>query len=175
MKQQVKQEYHPYNFDDDKEFAIYKYVCKLKINRKEKKLVKGFEFSTYDEWKEYVIEKYSHVSLKSLNDFHRNLRHKQKMAEAFPGAYTGILIPWLFMVFSIVLGSAVYEIYENKGVIFLVIIQIVSNCILAFGSLWILQRLLMEYIMSNKEVLLYSDYENIIQEMIESKDFDIKV
>lgn len=49
-----------FQFDIKKEKAIYYYLCKYKLSRKQKKLLKSeTKFTSYQCWETYVVGKYS--------------------------------------------------------------------------------------------------------------------
>ena len=76
-----------YNFDDEKEFSIYRKACGKKLSKREKKIVGDKIFTRYNEWSGYVESKYSDVSVNSLCEFRRFLNHKARIKKNNSGAF----------------------------------------------------------------------------------------
>lgn len=156
--------YKPYNFDDDFEFLIYRNACGQKLNKKEKKKIRGYEFGTYQEWKDYVVNKYDKVSLKSLYDVQRFLKNRRRMEHSFSGAYIGILTPWMCMMLTITMGS-IFS-WTNGGMIVMLIVNIIIGALLLSP----LCHVFWDYFMQTKKEVMIEDYEEIIKNMIGEKE-----
>lgn len=144
-------------FDLDKEMAIYFNLCNEKINKKQKKLIEGYEFDTYAEWEKYITSKYEPFSIKSLNEFSRFLNHQVRrrfsirsfLAIFITALITIIITSWFDIVFS---GKFLFNVCVG--------------CII-FGFLF--NRMLFQDIKDKVESSFFEDYKEIIDKIIEKK------
>lgn len=67
---------YAYDFNEDIEYYIYLYACGRKLRKKKLAVIGENKYRTYEEWAEYVKQKYCGITTKSLEDFKRFLRYK---------------------------------------------------------------------------------------------------
>lgn len=108
-----KKKYTPYNFDEKKEYRIYK-----NIENKYRKEIKGekfkenkesFNFDNYLEWEKYFINKFSMSNNNACNFWHflnRRLRMYNRCAEL----YKTVVAPIYIAIVSIIIS-----IFSSKG------------------------------------------------------------
>lgn len=166
-----KQDYVPYNFDEEKEFAIYKHVCGKKIKSREKKRIEGYSFGTYDEWKAYVIEKYTHVSLKSLYDVKRFLKRRKKSGNTMLEAYKSLLVPWIIALLTFMLSQNMdlTKIDEYGLIAKVIFITFCCGGMVVFATI-VFNYLIKNFATQNLVNLMYYDYAEIIKEMIGKRE-----
>ena len=161
---------NPY-FDLRQELHIYKYVCREKMNCKERKELKKNNkehmYTTYAQWREYVEKKFGSYSKKELEEFSRYLNHRIRTNE--PGKeYWNILISALMACVITVIMNGINEIISGQKMPSLLAnsiyvcwgVSIVSitwffTLKLSLGILW----------GENTNKNFYIDYKEIIDEM----------
>lgn len=169
VKSEKQMELPAYNFDWDKEIAIYKRVSKIKMTTKEKRLSENYDFYSYDEWRKYIIDKYKNITVKSLYDVKRFFKHKENIESHVNGAYAGILVPWIFTVLTISYSSITLKNMIGNSIAE-ILITIVSIAICFSAPLYLLKVLIERYLMECQDGAMIKDYQDIINDMIAEKE-----
>lgn len=146
----------PYDFNHKREYLIYLNACGKKLNKKESVLIGKDRFSTYEQWSEYVRGKYSCISTGSLESFLRYLRYLLRSAMKVESSYSGVIMPIMIVLLTFILGNLFQNDAINNLVCIALIFWFLCYCINAFTN-------------DSKRLLLYEDYIEIIEGILESR------
>lgn len=162
-----------YNFDFQFEKAIYDYLCCKRVKKKMlRKLDEDLKFESYQQWKQYVVDRYQKLSVAKLTEFSRFLN--QEIRDLKPShEYWSIMGSALMaVIFSNVIDVALRTKVDFKGIpvwgIFIIItlVEIVTVLVVLFC---IVQTMNPIFDNSASEGLL-RDYKEIIDGIISEKD-----
>lgn len=149
-------------FDNKREWYIYCFLCDGKLKRREKRKISGLLFERYNDWKDYITNKYQNYDSHQLIEFSRFLNHQIRESKSF----TPIIIMYFSPVIAYYIsfwGDKLNESY-TIGDILVKFISIIG-C-LAF-LIAVAYKTYSEESMKNG---FYEDYKEIIDELIERKD-----
>lgn len=160
-----------FDFDYKEELIKYKYLCGVKIKRRE--YVQGvnscFPYS-YQQWKDYIVKKYGIYSKNQLEEFSRYLElgvRDNNTARELQGIVFAAL---LSSMFAILFGNIILPFAEEVNSIWGLLALIIL-----LGVLVVPEMLLFIYVVykpirnRNLEEEMYSDYQKIINEIIKGK------
>ena len=157
-----------YDFDFKSERVIYCYLCCCKIKEKHfardiRKLDEKLRFETYQEWKQYVCNKYYNYRTEELSEFSRYLNQKIRNERPINEGVSILLAALTTLIFTEIFDSFLYT-YEkiNIKIVWLI------GCIvflppMAYG----IAKILSLMFDNNIEKDFFEDYKEIIDEMIE--------
>lgn len=162
-----------YDFDFQLEKAIYDYLCCERVKKKMlRKLDEDQKFESYQQWKQYVLDKYQKLSAAKLTEFSRFLN--QEIRDLKPShEYWSIMGSALMaVIFTNVIDVALRTEVDFKGIpawgipIIIILIEIVIVLLVLFC---IVQAMSPIFDNSASEGLL-RDYKEIIDGIISEKD-----
>lgn len=162
-----------YNFDFQFEKAIYDYLCCKRVKKKMlRKLDENLKFESYQQWKQYVVNKYQKLSVAKLTEFSRFLN--QEIRDLKPShEYWSIMGSALMaVIFTNIIDVAVRAEVDFNGIpawaifIIIVFIEIVIVLLVLFC---IVQTMGPIFDNSASEGLL-RDYKEIIDGIISERD-----
>ena len=130
---------YAYDFNEDKEYYIYLNACRKKVGKKKLMIIGENNYSNYDEWSGYVNQKYSCITTKSLVAFKRHLKYQIRASGRIEGSYSAVLLPLIITWVTIMLD----RFFPSDAI---------NNF---FGD--------------TKKSLMYEDYLEIIENIIESR------
>lgn len=157
-----------YQFDNKKEKNIYKYACMLHLSNKSlKSLDDSVRFDSYSMWKNYICDKYKVFPYYKLINFShfltQKLRNCQPTHEFWIITSPVILTVLINNIINVILLSGDIQI---SGFVEVIIYAItISLSILAFALPII--KLVFIIFDTFTDRYFYSDYKDIIEEMIE--------
>ena len=184
------------NYDYEKEYNIYKYLCGgMRHKWQEKKIAEERRFKTYSDWKEYVMTCYKTSDLNELKEFYRYLKRGRRIEKSAKGIPNGIILPLcVAAVTTIVTDASWRKIFGDSlevihslvdtygwslivgiilGIIFIVCIILVVLVI--FVPIFFLITKMFNTAISEGEIeAFYEDYIEIIDEVIAQKETVIK-
>ncbi len=156
IRRKKKNIQYNYDFNAEKEYYIYRFACGLKMKKKEQLLIGENKFNTYEEWAEYVRAKYSHITTGSLERFLRYLRYLLRSSLKIEISYSTVLIPLTIVFITIYMEKYIIDLKYGICGFFIVI-----------G--WLFRLLLNSFIKDSKMSILYEDYIEVIEGMLERK------
>ena len=151
-----KKNEYAYDFNEDKEYYIYLNSCRKKIGKKKLMIIGENNYSNYDEWSGYVNQKYSCITTKSLVAFKRHLKYQIRASGRIEGSYSAVLLPLIITWVTIMLDRFFPSDAINNFL-----------CIIIF--VYLFWELLKNYFGDTKKSLMYEDYLEIIENIIESR------
>lgn len=151
-------------FDVEKEKAIYAFLCKDKLSKKQSKLLTCDEmkFHNYHSWKLYYINKYKEYNKTSLLEFSKFLDLLLRDARKSDTYLQNVGIAYLSAAFSACLTA--YCSQSVKNIIALIVAMIIISAILA-----VLVVQVYNFYSGNNNIFFYKDVKEIIDEIIEQK------
>lgn len=181
------------DYDFDKEFNIYKYVCgNLK---KSIKIPINEQFTTYSAWEGYVRKRYEIKDLHTLKEFSHYLKLGKRKENSIHGIGNAIVIPLLISgigsvsfaqstnakssdaweQFSINYQDASFRFGNKLAVVLIILaIAIVIICFILILSLMgvFIYKILQSALSEGLEQDFYEDYMAIIDSIIKEKEKD---
>lgn len=167
-----------YNFDFNKEFTIYKYLCGEKLTKRQwKYLNEDNSFDFYRDWEHYVRQKYQNYNTDKLNEFCRYIEHIKRTEEpqidywkvAFSAIVSYIIIDGVKEISDEI--SVLNNLVENVLSGIIVLFTSIILYVIAFGSMILLLLAFIEKIFSgNLERYFLEDYNNILQKLLMEKN-----
>lgn len=151
-------------FDVEKEKAVYTYLCKDKLSKKQSKLLTCDEmkFDDYHSWKLYFINKYKVYNKTSLLEFSKLLNLLLREARKTSSYFQNVGISYLSAAFSACITA--YCSQSVKNIIALIVAMIIISVFLA-----ILVVQVYNFYSGNNNICFYKDVKEIIDEIIEQK------
>ena len=160
-------------FDEERELDIYRYLCKEKLKKKREKKISDCLFKRYNDWKNYITNKYKNYEAQQLTEFSRFLNQQLRRSK--------ILNPIIIMYFSPVISYYITYLIscfgdgtvkeQTDSISFQIspLVDIVLNmCAVAF-IVFVAYKIYSQESMKNE---FYEDYKEIIDEIIEKKNGD---
>lgn len=162
-----------YDFDPQLELIIYKYVCYIRITRKEKKkLDKKIQFDYYREWEKYILDKYKDCKRDTLIEFSRYLNQRKRNNQPIR-EYWYLVIP---VMLTLALSETFNFIIQNGDKFYnLPVEEIIILCsliilLIFFLVIFAIRNTMMPMLDANIENNMLTDYIEIIENMIINKD-----
>lgn len=160
-----------FNFDYKDELIKYKYLCGVKIKRREYvRCVKNCFPYSYQQWKDYIVKKYSIYSKSQLEEFSRYLElgvRDNNMARELQGIVFAAL---LSSMFAILFGNIILPFAEVVNSIWGLLALIIILFVLVIPEILLFIYVVYKPIRNrNLEEEMYSDYRKIINEIIKEK------
>ena len=167
-----------FDFDIHQEREIYSYLCYQKIKKaKEKELSKkNLLFDYYNDWKGYILKKYSKYDNDTLIEFSRYLTQRERNVKPL-SAYGGIILTIILTEFISMLLKALLSVtsidvagapwYAVLAIVILIIVILVASALIIMEC-WDF------YYQNSKEEYFFEDYKEIIDGMINKKKNEIK-
>ena len=162
-----------YDFDYIKQKDIYRCLCCAPGHKKVlKKLDKSLLFNSYNEWKQFIVEKYKDYDQLELIEFSRylnqrlrNLEPVKEVWKLYAAASITIVLEKVIEFFNRIL----VVVQDNSTSIY----AIIAVCIVALGFILLIIVFIWNFISpswkDNFDKFLITDYREIIDEMIELK------
>lgn len=159
-----------YDFDYKLERVIYCYLCCCKIRVKHfardlRKLDEGLKFESYQEWKQYVCNKYQNYRTEELSEFSRYLNQRIRNKSPFNESLNILCTAVIALVLTKVFEMFIFN-YEE---LYMKFIGFISYIVLAWPLAYGVVRILYPIFDSNVEKNFFADYKEIIDEMIEGR------
>lgn len=158
-----------HEFDIKLERNIYSYVCCAKMNWITAwRLDKNLKFETYQQWKNYIVNKYENVDRDMLIEFSRylnqNARNLKPTHEYWSIAATVVLTLTSTKVVDAFLGAQM----DSNGISSIVTV-FVFEIIVATFLIFVVFQTMKPIFDSNIEENFLRDYKEIIDEIIKRK------
>ncbi len=153
-----------FQFDEELELAIYRYVCNEKLtNRSWKKIRNKYSnIQNYMEWKKYIVGRYDKYKEESLIEFQRYLNYMINIKKSANSFGTTV---WCTAMFSAMV-STIFSFLSNRIGKF---INLYGIIILIIFLLFILKSTYKIVAEDNCACNMYEDYKEIIDELISNK------
>lgn len=162
-----------YDFDFYLEKAIYDYLCCKRVKKKMlRKLEENLKFETYQQWKQYVIDKYQKLSDVELAEFSRFLN--QEIRDMSPRQEYWSIMGTVFTtviftnMFSILLSTEIDFSGMPIGGVFLTVLVI--EIVLVMCVLFFTVQVMNPIFNDNMTGGLLRDYKEIIDGIISEKN-----
>lgn len=126
MKKRTNKEYETdtFCFDVQKEMAIYTYLCKDRMNRKQKKfLTDDTKFNEYKSWKRYLISRYDVYSKDCLTEFSRYLNGSLRESNKANNFNQSICISYIAAGISVVVTRICTYVEIIKEQMFSIVVE----------------------------------------------------
>ena len=155
-----------FNFDTEKELAIYTYLCKEKLTHRQQKLLSpDTQFAGYHSWKNHIISKFKVYTRSGLIELSRCLNLSLRNTNKFNSFTQGF---WMSCISSC-LSLSINELCDY--------LQPNLNPVIQFFTILLFVPLLAFYLLSaynnysseGQRINFYQDVKEIIDEMIEAK------
>lgn len=159
-----------YEFDEQYEVNIYKYLCFKRLKKKaEKKMNESVKFITYDQWKRYINDKYKNFTYYDLNEFSHFLN--QRIRNISPELENWkLVIPVILALFA---EEFFQQIINLSNIPFNSILQVFIELILLVGviisSVFVVEKIFEPTWWVSDRKNFYMDYKEIIDEMLKEK------
>lgn len=155
-----------HEFDINLERNIYSYVCCTKMNRiKAWRLDKNLKFETYQQWKNYIVNKYENVDKDMLVEFSRylnqNVRNLKPTYEYWGIAATVVLTLALTKVIDIFLATQM----DFEG-IYAFVAVFIFEIFVAIFLIFVIFQTMKPLFDSNLDENFLRDYKEIIDDLI---------
>ena len=148
-------------FDVKKEQVIYAYLCKKRLNRKQKRLLQDeIRFKSYQAWETYIIAKYEELSKENLIEFSKVLNMLLRESRKFDEYSRNMWIAYISASFSALITAYLSEVVIKIALIFTIIFL---PFILSFLIIYVYKYF------GTEEVYFIEDVKNIIDKMVENK------
>lgn len=161
-----------YGFDFVSERNIYCYLCCYHIKRRElRKLQDNLKFDTYRQWKRYVNNKYFNLSKEQLVEFSRYLNCEIRNISSFR-KYWDIITPILLSILFAKICEAIISIYSEflgTQIEIMLLITLLLEVLIIMILTPIIIKMMYPFFDSNIDENFYTDYKEIIDEIIVSK------
>ena len=159
-----------YKFDFYSEQIIYKDLCCLRLNWREKrKLSKLQKYYRYRDWKNYIEKKYKAAGKEALIEFSRYLNQQLRNRE-ISRDYWKLAIPVVFTIsVTEVLSKLLpilYDMYGEYGNFVNVIVVSLAIVLFMIFIMFVIWNTMEPMWESNTEKNFLSDYKEIIDELI---------
>lgn len=158
-----------YDFDFELERVIYCYLCCRCIKergfaRDLRKLNEKLKFESYQEWKQYICNKYQNYSKEKLTEFSRYLNQRIRNKKPF----NEILIILCTVLVSLTL-SQMFDMFLNTYErLSIKLVWFISCIIIVLPVFYGIVRFLCHIFDSDIEKNFFEDYKEIIDEIIKS-------
>ncbi len=157
-----------YDFDFKSERVIYCYLCCCKIKEKHfardiRKLDEKLRFETYQEWKQYVCNKYYNYRTEELSEFSRYLNQKIRNERPINEGLSILLAALTTLIFTETFDRFLYT-YEKISI---KIVWLIGCIVFLLPMAYGIAKFLSLMFDNNIEKDFFEDYKEIIDEMIE--------
>ena len=159
-----------YQFDDKKEKNIYEYACMHHLSKKKlKSLDNSVRFNSYSMWKNYICNKYKDFPNYDLFDFSHFLTQKHRNCQPTHELWNISFPVMLTLLINNIINTLLLssDIKINGFVEAIIYTITISLIILAFSLLIIKLISIIFDTFTDRD--FYSDYKEIIDEMIEER------
>lgn len=157
-----------FGFDFELEAKIYKHLC----YKKDERLDDKYKFKSYKQWKDYITNKYSVFSIEQLQEFDRWLNQKirlRKPDHEYRNTCITVLITWFFTKLLDEFSDKVEVTNNIEGVMGIFMMGVL--CLIIFCVVLFVTNYLCGYLFENNETIaLYTDYKEIIDEIIAQRE-----
>ena len=147
---------------------MFIYLC----YKKDERLDDKYKFKSYKQWKDYITNKYSVFSIEQLQEFDRWLNQKirlRKPDHEYRNTCITVLITWFFTKLLDEFSDKV-EVTNNiegvMGIFKMGVLIVITFCAVLFVTNHFYGNLLE----SNETIALYTDYKEIIDEIIAQRE-----
>lgn len=155
-----------FNFDKEKEIAIYTYLCKGKLSHKQNRLLSSnTKFESYRSWKKHIISKFRVYTKPSLIELSRYLNLSLRNANKLNIFTQGFWMAFISSFLTLSINEAIKHLHPNLNPFVLFFAILLSVPALAF----VLISIYNEYNSEEQRVCFYQDVKEIIDEMIEER------
>lgn len=162
-----------FGFDVGLEKDIYCYLCCIPMRKgRIKKLTEKQKFTSYQKWKQYVSGKYETYSRDCLIEFSRYLTQRIRNIKPVREAWAILFSSIIGFLFSDIIGKMAdddFSFLKASNVISLLAIIIIL-AISIFSLILIVRELVMPIFDNDIEENMFTDYKEIIDEMIKERD-----
>nr|DAQ50362.1 MAG TPA: hypothetical protein [Caudoviricetes sp.] len=159
-----------YNFNSKEEFIKYKYMCCVQMKKREWKKCREYDVSySYSEWKGKIREKYNIYSKSQLEEFSRYLKLGVCDNNISREIKSVVWASLLSSAFAVVFENIVFPKNQGRVVWIAIVLFIFLVAIAVWGMLIIIFVVYTPIQNSNLEKEMYSDYQEIINELIREK------
>lgn len=166
MKRRINIKYieNNFNFNLDKEKAIYSYLCGERLNRKQKKILNdSIRFGRYSDWRKYQFGNYSKYSKESLIEFDkvlnlylRDINQNKNIYQIFISSFISVILSRFFTEYVNMSNENIISmIVWNVSLPFLIAMLLV----LAYKSLYD----------ETRYIPFFEDMKEVIEEIINQK------
>lgn len=161
-----------YDFDFRLQKNIYCYLCCIRLQKRDFRKL-DLKFESYQQWKQYVRDKYDKYEKDMLNQFSRYLNQRirnAKCSNQYGDIIRNVLLTLVFTkLFDTFLDSYLQMDFEGIPVIIgIVIILLLAFMLIAFIGVALYQTL-KPVIDDNMDENFLKDYKEIIDEIIIEK------
>lgn len=183
------------NYDYNKEYDIYKYLCGgMRHKWQEKKIPKEKRFEAYTAWKEHVIACYETKDLDKLKEFRRYLNRCSRMEKSTKGMPNNIMLPLCISLITTIVTDASWEnmfgeslnvignfaetygmslkvgILSIIGVIIFIVCVILVVLTIFIPIFFLIMKVFITAISEGETESFYEDYIEIMDEVITQKE-----
>lgn len=168
-----------YDFDSQLEKAIYSYLCCIRVKRKiTQKLTEDLKFNSYQQWKQYIYDKYQAYDKDKLNEFSRYLN--QNIRNTIPTReYWQIVVTAVITMLFTMLFDRVFKInakwFDDIPIWGIVILVLVGEIFFILLLIFLIIQTMYPLIDYSVDENFYRDYQEIIDEIICTKVIEDKV
>lgn len=148
-------------FNRSREYAIYLYLCKKQVGRRQRKLIaEDVKFVSYKEWKKYIVQKYNRYTKDGLVEFRCMLNLLLRDSNKANNYIQEICVAYFSAAIAILLTEAVDSNKEGS------VSWLIFMIILIPFIVHIIIKLYNVFILGSDEIHFYTDVKAIIEEMI---------
>lgn len=166
-----------YNFDFEREFAIYKYLCGEKITKRQWEYIdddNSFEF--YSQWENYVRQRYQDCEVSKLSEFRKYLRHRKRKMEPqnfyWNVAFSALMGCFLADGVKVLLNdmSMLNELLKGIMPRTMILLFAFILCVATIGVLlWLIMAYLEKIFTGDLKKYFFDDYDYIIQKLLRER------
>lgn len=150
-----------FDFDVEREYAIYRFLCRKKLKPKTKVAINGYQFKSYKNWKNCIRQKYEKWDIEQLIEFKKFLNIKARETQTLNIIENSLL----FSTFSVVLGFYIGATFKDTNVISVLVWMVIFQ-IFAYLTYRPIIKQVME---SSLQLDFFKDYKKIIKKLIHEK------
>lgn len=149
-------------FDVIKERTIYAYLCKEKMDRKQKKLLTDeTRFKSYQSWKAYIVDRYKTYPKECLIEFSKAINLFLRESKKIDEYKKSIVIAYFSAAISALIVYFISEVVKNA--VLLLVISILLSIIVFVMVIYVYQDF------GEEDTYFYEDVKSIIDQIIEEK------
>jgi len=152
--------FNTFLFDEKKEKAIYKYLCKKKSNKK--LLTDEIKFESFHSWEQYIVKRYEAYSKASLIEFSKFLNLNLRQAKESNDIFQSMGMLYLPIILTAYVTQCLADKFQNG--IFLFISFVVGQALL-IAIFFLLKKLCGD----EERVYFFEDVKDIIDKMIKER------
>lgn len=167
-----------FGFDFYKERMIYRYVCKEKIGKKDKKRLSEEErCTTYHQWKRHLEEKFNYYSEEGLVELNKLFNLLQRDTRNNSEYNKNICISGTAIILTIMAEKVVEFLMEHfsetnvkDNIVISMLVEFFFVFFIAGFAAWVVLRMNSDYVQYGKNEYFITDVQNILLAMIEEKN-----